>query len=78
MLSELINFKLPSILVLEYKNRNNLKIFHSSSKPTASDSDIYEALKFMHQSIMKKIKNSAGEDWVVKTIVKHSAKNFEC
>ena len=53
-------------------------MFHSSSKPTASDSDIYEALKSMHQSIMKKIKNSAGEDWVAKTIVKHSAKNFEC
>ena len=78
LLSDLINFKLPSILFLEYKNRNNLKIFHWSSKPTASDSDIYEAFKSMHQSIMKKIKNSAGEGWVVKTIVKHSAKNSEC
>ena len=41
LLSELINVKLPSVLVLGYKKRNDLKIFHSSSKPIASDSDIF-------------------------------------
>ena len=39
---------------LEYKNRNDRKIFHSSAKLIASDSDIDEAFKSMHQSIMKK------------------------
>ena len=45
-----------------------------------SDSDSDEAFKFMHQSIITKTKNSnsASEDWVVKTIVKYSIKNFEC
>ena len=32
----------------------------------------------MHQSIMKKTKNFASENWVIETIVKHSIKNFQC
>ena len=32
----------------------------------------------MHESIMLKIKKSAGEDWVVETTGKHSIKIFEC
>ena len=63
---------------MEYKKRNDHKIFHSSAKLIASDSDIDEAFKSMHQNIMKKIKNSDREDWVVETIVKYSIKIFEC
>ena len=78
MLSELKKFKIQSILVLEYNKRNDCKIFHSNAKLTASDSDIHGAFESIHQSIMTRINNSSGEDWVVKTIVKHSVKNFEC
>ena len=78
LLSELKKFKIQSILVLEYKKRNDKKIFHSSAKLTASDSDTDEGFKFMHQSIMAKIKYSSSEDWVVKIIVKHIIKIFEC
>ena len=78
MLSELNKFKVQSILVLEYKKGNGHKNFHSSAKLIASDSDIDEAFKSMHQSIMVKIKNSDSEDWVVEAIVKHSIKIFEC
>ena len=79
MLTELKGFKSQTILVLEYKTRNDCKIFHSSAKLTASDSDIDEAFKSMHQSVMKKIKNYPREDWIVtETIVKHSIKIFKC
>ena len=61
LLSELKNFKVQAILVLEYKKRNNRKIFHSRIKLIASDSDIDEAFKSMRQSIITKIKNSASE-----------------
>ena len=50
------------MLVLEYKNRNDHKIFHSSAQVTAKDWNIDEAFKSMHQSIITKIENSAG-DW---------------
>ena len=67
------------MLVLEYKKRNDRKIFHSSAKLIASDSDNGEAFKCMHQSIIAKMKNSASEDWVIiETIVKQSIKIFEC
>ena len=56
LLSELKKFKVQTILVLDYKKRNDRKIFHSSAKLIASDSDIDEAFKSMHQSIMTKIK----------------------
>ena len=59
--------------------RNHRKIFHSSVELSAADSDIDEAFKSMHQSIMTKMENSAGENWiVVETILKHSSKIFEC
>ena len=44
------------MLVLEYKKRNDHKIFHSSAKLVASDSGIDEASKFRHQSIITKKK----------------------
>ena len=69
------------MLVLEYKKRNDHKIFHSSAKLVASDSGIDEASKFLHQSIItkkKKKKKCASEDWVAKTIVKHSIKIVYC
>ena len=40
LLSELKKFKVQAILVLDYKKRNDHKIFHSSTKLTASDRDI--------------------------------------
>ena len=59
LLSKLKKFKVQSVLVLDYKKTNNYKIFHSSATLIASDSDINEAFKSMHQSIMTKIKNYA-------------------
>ena len=45
-----------TVLVLECKKRNYPKIFNSSVKLIASDSDIDEAFKSMQESIMTKIK----------------------
>ena len=42
LLSELKKFKFQIILVIDYKKRNDCEIFHSSTKLTASDSDIDE------------------------------------
>ena len=79
LLSKLKKFKIQTILVLDYKKRNDCKIFHSSTKLSASDSDIDEAFKSMHQSIMTKIKNYACEDWIVlDVIINHSITIFEC
>ena len=79
LLSELKKFRVQIILVLEYKKRNDCKIFHLSTKLIASDSDIIEAFISMHQSIMTKIKNYASEDWIVlDIIIKYSIKIFEC
>ena len=58
-------FKVQTILVWDYNERNDCKIFHSSTKVIPSDSDFNEAFKFMHQSIMAKLKNYAFEDWIV-------------
>ena len=70
-------FKVHTILVLDYKKRNNRKILHSSPKLTASDVDIDEVFKSMYQSIMTKLKYCACEDWIVlHVIVKHSTKIF--
>ena len=72
-------FKVKSILVLDYKKRNYHKIFHSSAKLIASNSDIEETLKSMHQSIMTKIINYASEACVVlDVIIKLSIKIFAC
>ena len=62
LLSELKKFKVQTILVLKYKKRNYCKIFHLNPELIASDSDIDEAFKCVHQSIMTKIKNLACED----------------
>ena len=79
MLSKLKKFKVQTILVLDYKKRNDRKIFHSSAKLIASDSDIDEAFKSMHQSIMTKIKNYASKGCTVLDLnIKHSIKIFEC
>ena len=45
---ELKNFKFQTILVLDYKERNDRKIFHSLAKLIACDSDIDEGFKSMH------------------------------
>ena len=72
-------FKVQTILVLDYKKRNDCKIFHSSAKLTASDSDIGEAFKSMHQSIMTKIKNYVYKDCIAfDVIIKHIIKIYEC
>ena len=52
LLSELKKFKIQTLLFLDYKKRNDRKIFHSSAKLIASDSDIDESFKSMHQHIM--------------------------
>ena len=62
LLSDLKTFKVQKILVSDYKKRNNRKIFHSSVKLIASDSDIDKELIFLHQSIMTKMENYASED----------------
>ena len=43
LLSELEKFQVQKILALDYKKRNDRKIFHSSAKLIGSDSDIDEA-----------------------------------
>ena len=57
LVSEMKKFKVQAIVILDYKKRNDCKIFHSSAKPIDSDSDIGETFKSMHQSFMTKIKN---------------------
>ena len=79
MLNQLKKFKTQTIVVLEHKKRNDHKIFHLSTKLIASDTDIDEAIKFMHQSIMKKIKIYTCKVCIVlKVIIKHFVKIFEC
>ena len=59
--------------------KNDHKIFHSSTKLIAKDSGIDEAFRSMHQSIITKIKNYSDKDWIVlDVIIKHSIKIFEC
>ena len=60
LLSKLKKFKAQTILFLDYKKRNDCKIFHSKAKLIASDSDIKKAFKSMHQSIITKIINYAS------------------
>ena len=71
--------ELLSKLKIDYEKINNCKIFYSSTKLIASDSDIVEAIKSMHQSIMTKIKNHGCEDWtVLDASINHRIKIFEC
>ena len=78
-LSELKKFKIQTMLVLDFKKKNDRKIFHSTAKLISSDSDINEAFKSMNQRIMTKMKNYDSEDWIVLDfIIMHSIKIFEC
>ena len=63
MLSDLKKFKVQA--TLEHKKRRDRKIFYSSAKLIASDSDIDPVFQFIHQSIMTKTENYASEDWIV-------------
>ena len=72
LLSELKKFRIQTILVLEYKKRNDCK----GARLFASDSDIDEAFNSMHQNIMAKIKNSAFKDWIVMEIVVKQYEDF--
>ena len=70
--SELKKFKVQTVLVLDYKKKNDHQVFHSCSKRIASDLDTEEAFKSMHQSIITTIKSYACEDWIVlDAIIKH-------
>ena len=72
-------FKDQTILFLDYKKRNNHKIFHSTAKLIASDPDTDEAFKSMHQSIMTEIKNYASEYCIVlNVVIMDSIKILEC
>ena len=55
-MNELKKFKAQAIFVLDYKKRNDGKIFYSSTKLIARYSDIYKAFISMHQSMVPKIK----------------------
>ena len=55
MLSEQKKFKVQTTLVLDYKKRNDCKIFLSNAKLIAIDSDNDEAFKSMYQSILTNI-----------------------
>ena len=50
-------FKVQTVLALDYKKRNDGKIFHLCTKMTASDSNIDKGFISTHQSIMEKIKS---------------------
>ena len=53
-------------------------IFHANAKLIASSSDIDEAFKSIHQTMMK-IKNYAWKDWIVLDVItKHGIKIFKC
>ena len=52
--------------------------FYSSAKLIVSDSDINKAFGSIHESVMTKIKNYVIEDCIVKAIVEHGIKIFEC
>ena len=71
--------KVQAILILNYKERNNRKIFQSSAKLIVSVLDIDEAFKSMHQSIMAKMRNSVRKDWIVlDVVIRYSIKISEC
>ena len=66
-------------LILDYKKKNDPKIFHSSTKLNAINADIDEAFKSTHQSFMTKMKNDVYECCIVlDVIIEHSIESFEC
>ena len=78
-LSDLKKFKVQAVSVLDYKKRNDCKIFYSCTKLIASDSNIDVTFKSMHHPIITKIKNYACEDWITFIpIIRHSIQIFEC
>ena len=78
LLTELKKFKDQTMLVLQYKKTNDRKIFHSSAKLIASDSDTDKSFKSMHQNIITKIKNYSCEGLIVlDVIIKHIIKIFK-
>ena len=53
-LNELKKIKVKTILILDYKKRNDCKISYLCTKIILNNSGTDEALKSMHQSIMTK------------------------
>ena len=79
LLNELKRCKVKTILVLEYMKRNDRKTFYSSVKLIASGSDIDKAFISTYHSIMIKINNYDGKDWIVlDVIIKQIIEIFEC
>ena len=60
--NELKKFEVQTIVFLDFKKRNDCKIFHSSAKLIANDSDIEETFKSMRQSV--KWKYTSWKLWV--------------
>ena len=60
LISELKKFKVRTILVLDYKKRNDRKIFYSCTKLIVSNSDIDEAFKSMQLIMLVK----SGLSWM--------------
>ena len=72
-------FLTQTALILDYKNKNVRKIFHSSTKLNTINADIDEAFKSTHQSYMTKMKNDVYEYCIVlDVIIEHSIKSFDC
>ena len=74
LLNELRKFKVGTVLVLDYKKRNDSQIFHSCTKLIASDLGHDKAFKSMYQINITKIKH-AYENWIIlDSVIKHSIK----
>ena len=69
LLSKLKRFKVQTILVLDYKKRNDHKIFHPNATLIANFSDNDESFKFIHQSIITKMKNYANKNWIILDVI---------
>ena len=78
LLNELKKFKVQTILLSDYKKRNDRKTFDSRAILITTESDTDEAFKSMHQGIMTKIKDYVSEDCIVLgVIIKNSIKIFD-
>ena len=72
LLNELRKFKVGTVLVLDYKKRNDSQIFHSCTKLIASELGHDKAFKSIYQIIISKIKH-ACENWIIlDSVIKHS------
>ena len=73
LLSELKKYKVQIILLLDYKKRNDCKIFHSSGKLIASVETLMRHLNPRIKVLWQKIKNYTCKDWIaLDVIIKHS------